>query len=175
MPRSNTAWDQEFTALFERCVGKFRQGNEDFTTYYTPADSAFLESIGYQPREFFDFVEDFCNYGEPVLSTAVLIAAARRDYLLTIQKGEKSTAVLQPATLPAKDDSSLGGIRWLKRIIPKAVAKLRGELHPDIMYGCGGDRAFFALHNVHGADFLRAVWAYDGDEQKVLDWLKGNR
>jgi len=173
MAASNYTWDQEFTALFDRCVAKFRSGNQDYATYYTAADSAFLQSIGCQPREFFDFVEDFCGYGEPSPGAALLIAAARRDYLLTIQKGKTSTAVLDPAQLPAKDDTSLGGIRWLSRIIPKARAKLRGELHPDIMYGCGGDRAFFDQHGVHAADFLRAVWAADDDDQKVLAWLKG--
>jgi hypothetical protein len=172
MAASNYSWDQEFLALFDRCVAKFRSGNEDFTTYYLAADSAFLQSIGYQPREFFDFVEDFCNYGDPSPGAALLIAAARRDYLLTIQKGTTSTAVLDPGELPAKDDASLGGIRWLKRIIPKAKAKLRGELHPDIMYGCGGDRAFLQEQGVHPADFLREVWAAGDDEAKVLAWLK---
>jgi hypothetical protein len=174
MPASNNTWDQEFLALFDRCVAKYRAGNHDFPTYYTAADSAFLKSIGYQPREFFDFIEDFCEYGEPAAGTALLVAAARRDYLLTIQKGKASTAVLDPASLPAKDDVSLGGIRWLRRIIPKARAKLRGELHPDIMYGCGGDRAFFEAHGIHAADFLRAVWAAGDDDQKVLTWLKGS-
>jgi hypothetical protein len=172
MAAPNYSWDQEFLALFERCVAKFRGGNTDFTTYYSAQDSGFLKSIGYQPREFFDFVEDYCNYGDPSPGTALLIAAARRDYLLTIQEGKISSAVLDPGKLPAKDDSSLGGIRWLKRIIPKAQAKLRGELHPDIMYGCGGDRQFFEQHGVHAADFLRAVWAAGDDEEKVLAWLK---
>lgn len=173
MAASNYTWDQEFMALFERCVAKYRSGNQDYNSYYTAADSAFLKSIGCQPREFFDFVEDHASGGDPSPGTALLVAAARRDYFLTIQKGKTSSAVLDPSQLPARDDASLGGIRWLRRIIPKARAKLRGELHPDIMYGCGGDRGFLEQHHVHPADFLRAVWAAGEDDQKVLSWLKG--
>jgi hypothetical protein len=153
-------------------VAKYRGGDEDFTRYYTPADSAFLASIGYKPREFFDFVEDFCEYGgDPSAGAALLIASARRDYLLTVQHGKTSTAEIDPAKLPPKDGTSLGGIRWLARILVKARAKLRGELHPDIMYGCGGDRQFLSGHNIHMADFLRATWAAGDDDAKLLEWF----
>jgi hypothetical protein len=55
----------------------------------------------------------------------------------------------------------------------KARAKLRGEMDPDTMYGCGGDRAFFAQHNVHPADLLRVTWAAEDDDQKIIDYVKG--
>lgn len=166
------SWESEFLALFDRCVAKYRGGDEDFTRYYTPADSAFLTSIGYKPREFFDFVEDFCSYGgDPSAGTALLIASARRDYLLTVQHGKTSTVEIDPSKLPPKDGTSLGGIRWLARILVKARAKLRGELHPDIMYGCGGDRQFLSGHNIHMADFLRAAWAAGDDDAKLLEWF----
>lgn len=174
MPTSNYAWDSEFLALFERSAAHYRAGNHDYTCYYSMGESVFLSAIGCKPREFFDFVEDFCEYGgDPSAATALLVAAARRDYLLTIQKGKLSTAVLNPADLPPKDCTSLGGIRWLARIVVKARAKLRGELHPDIMYGCGGDRQFLSEHDVHPADFLRAVWAAGDEDAKVLAWLRG--
>src|SRR5688572_18154658 len=156
MAVSNYTWDAEFLALFERCVAQYRGGNTDFTRYYSAADSAFLAAIGCKPREFFDFVEDYCEYdGDPSAATALLIAAARRDFFLTMQDGKTSTAVVEPADLPLKDDTSLGDTGWLARIVIKARAKLRGELHPDIMYGCGGDRSFLAEQKVHPADFLR--------------------
>ncbi len=172
MPGSSYTWDAEFTALFDRCVVQYHGGSRDYTRYYSTADKTLLEAIGCQSREFFDFVEDFCEYGEPAPGTALLVAAARRDYFLTMQHGKKSTAVLQPADLPPKDGTSLGGIRWLARIVAKARAKLRGELHPDIMYGCGGDRQFLEQQGVHPADFLRAIWAAGDDDAKVLAWLK---
>ena len=159
--------------MFDRCTTQYRGGNRDWTRYFTAADSAFLDAIGCKPRELFDFIEDFCEYGgDPSPGAALLIASARRDYLLTIQKGVKSPVEINPADLPAKDSTALGGIRWLARIVVKARAKLRGELHPEIMYGCGGDRQFLSAHNVHAADFLRAVWAAGDDDAKVLAWLK---
>ena len=66
----------------------------------------------------------------------------------------------------------MDGIPWLPRIIKKAEAKLRGEMAPDLMYGCGGDRNFFREHRLNPADFLRHVWAADGDEAKVLAYVK---
>jgi hypothetical protein len=40
------------------------------------------------------------------------------------------------------------------------------------MYGCSGDRRFLREHNLHPADFLRAVWASHGDDQKVLAFVR---
>lgn len=172
MAASSYTWDAEFLALFDRCVAQYRRGERDFTCYYSAGDNVFLSAIGCKPREFFDFVEDHCEYdGEPSAATTLLIAAARRDYLLTMQDGKTSSVVVTPADLPPRDDAGLGGIRWLARIVVKARAKLRGELDPDIMYGCGGDRSFLAGRHVHPADFLRAVWAAGDDDGKVLAWL----
>ena len=62
---------------------------------------------------------------------------------------------------------------YLPRIIKKAEAKLKGELDPDMMFGCGGDRRFLSTHgDIQPADFLRHVWAADGDHQKVVDYIK---
>ena len=168
---SHYRWDTQFTELFERCLARYRAGDEDFATYYTAEDLEFLTSIGYKPRELFDFVEDYGDGGEPSLTTAVMIASVRRDYLDTVMKGQLSDQEITPDQLPAKD-SELDGIRWLPRILVKARAKLRGELHPDIMFCCGGDRAFLRQHDVAPADFLRAVWASNGDDAKVLAYLK---
>ncbi len=69
-------WNDRFLDLFERCVKRYRAGDTDFTGYYgAPADAALLAEIGYKPREFFDFVEDFCEEGTPSPSTALLVAA----------------------------------------------------------------------------------------------------
>ncbi len=168
----NYTWDQSFRALFDRCVAAYKGGNCDFTTYFAAADLAFLGAIGYKPREFYDFIEDHIDYGDPCAEAAVLIAAVRRDYLLTIMEGEPSPHEISPADLPAKD-AEMGGVRWLPRILRKAQAKLRGELHPDMMFCCGGDRAFLREHDIHPADFLRVVWAADhgNDTEKVLAYV----
>ena len=72
--------------------------------------------------------------------------------------------------LPAKSDS-IQGITWLPRIIPKALGKLRGELDPEIMYCCGGDREFFRTHDIHPAEFLRVAWAWEEEPDKIVAWV----
>ena len=141
------SWDEQFLELFRRCIKAYRAGNKDFESYYEPEDIRFLNSIGYKPRELFDFVEDLADEGTPSESTALLIAAARRDYFLTVQQGIQSDHEITPEDLPTFGDL-LDGAAYFPRILTKARAKLRGELDPDIMYGCGGDRKFLKDHGL---------------------------
>jgi hypothetical protein len=165
-------WNDTFLALFDRCVAAFNSGEHDFEKYYTATDLEFLASIGCQPREFFDFVEDFCGEGEPSISTALLVASVRRDYFLTVQQGKTSDKVLSRDDIPTFGDE-LNGQPYFPRIIAKAQAKLRGELDPDLMFCCGGDRNFLGKHGgIHPADFLRHVWACGEDDQKLAAWVK---
>lgn len=164
-------WDSTFTELFERCLVRYRSGDEDFTGYYSDDDLSFLSSIGYKPRELFDFVEDFGDGGEPSLTTAVMIASVRRDYLRFIMNGELSSHEIQPDELPGKTEE-LEGFVWLPRIIMKARGKLRGELDPNIMYCCGGDRNFLRTNNIAPADFLRAVWSSGDDDSKIVEFVR---
>lgn len=170
---SNYTWQTTFRALFDRCLHHYNSGDTDFSSWFNDTDKEFLGSIGCREREFFDFVEDHANAAgdEPTVETALLIAAARRDYLNAVQHGRTSDKIVKPAELPAKT-AEMDGIPWLPRIIVKARSKLRGEMDPDTMFGCGGDRAFCAKHDIHPADFLRAVWAADGDDQRVLKFVK---
>ncbi|TAE75566.1 MAG: hypothetical protein EAZ65_08840 [Verrucomicrobia bacterium] len=162
-------WNDRFIDLFQRCVNRYQAGDRDFTRYYeSPLDAALLAEIGYQPREFFDFVEDFCEEGDPSPSTALLIAAVRRDYFHVVMKGQPGTRQLTANDLPTFGDE-IHGIAYLPRILAKARAKLRGELDPNLMFGCGGDRAFLARHgDLHPADFLRQVWAAGDDDSKLV-------
>ena len=104
-------------------------------------------------------------------TTARLITAARRDYLLTIQHGQPTGRVIAVSDLPAKD-AALAGFLWLPRQIAKARAKLAGEMPADLMYCCGGDRAFFKRVKCHPADFLRVVWAAHDDDQKIIAYIR---
>ena len=169
---SNYTWETTFRELYDRRCEKYRAGDQGHSGWFSEADEAFLKEIGYSDVEFFDFVEDYCVGGEPTPETAVLVAAVRRDYLNVVQEGKTSDQVVPASNLPPKD-GELEGYRWLPRIIAKARAKLRGELDPDTMYGCGGDRAFLSEQDVHPADFLRAVWAADGDDEKIVEYVKG--
>lgn len=167
-------WDESFLELYRRCVAIYQEGNNDFHSYYGDADLAFLASIGYKPRELFDFVEDFLDEGVPSESAALLIAAVRRDYFQVVQNGKPSDLEVGRDELPSFGEE-IGGIAYLPRILTKARAKLAGELHPDVMFSCGGDRKFLLEQGeIHAADFLRRVWASDGDDQKIVDWLKGS-
>ncbi len=168
---TNYNWETTFLSLFDRCLERYRGGDENFEGYYTGEDREFLRTIGYKPREFFDFVEDFGDGGDPTPTTAAMVAAVRRDYLRTIQSGKLSDREITPDELPGKTEE-LAGIVWLPRIIKKAEGKLRGELHPDIMFSCGGDRAFMHRHDIHPADFLRVIWAAKGDAGYVVDYVK---
>ena len=172
----NHTWSSDFRALFDRCVALYKTGKQNYSSWFTSDDLAFLASIGCREREFFDFIEDHChaNGDEPTFESALLIAAARRDFFLTIQKGESSDRIIPPSELPAKS-AALDGIVWLPRLIAKARAKLRGEMDPDTMYGCGGDRGFSDRNQVHLADFLRVVWAAEDDDQKILEYVKAAR
>jgi hypothetical protein len=171
----NYTWDTTFTELFDRCLERYRSGDEDFEKYYSDADLAFLDAIGYKKRELFDFVEDHADSGgtEPSLGTTLLVASVRRDFFHVNQKGSKSDQVIRPDDLPARG-SELGGHVWLPRIIVKARGKLHGELDPEIMYGCGGDRNFLRTHGLHPAEFLRAVWAARADDNQVLAYVNQN-
>jgi hypothetical protein len=98
------------------------------------------------------------------------VAGVRRAYFIEVQKRVPSTHVVSVADLPPKT-AEVAGIAWLPRILAKARAKLRGEMDPQIMYGCGGDRAFLKRVDVHPAEFLRKVWEAGENDQKVIDWI----
>lgn len=169
-------WDTTFCELFEHCAKLHRAGDRRAEKWFTDADKAFLTSIGYTAQEFFDFVDDHCRYGDegPTLETSLLIAAVRRDYFKVIMGGKFTGKTIPPSELPPKPQA-VDGIPWLPRLIVKARAKLRGEMDPDTMYGCGGDRGFFREHRIHPADFLRVTWAAGDDDRKIIDWVKSPR
>ena len=169
---SPMTWNEEFLDLFRRCLSEYQGGNSDFMSYYTEGDLAFLASIGCKPRELFDFVEDLADEGVPAESTALLVAGVRRDYFLVVQNGVASDREISRSDVPSFDEES-NGMAYLPRIIAKAEAKLRGELDPDMMFSCGGDRKFLRENgDIHPADFLRHVWSASGDPQKVFGFVK---
>ncbi|MBI3875363.1 MAG: DUF5069 domain-containing protein, partial [Verrucomicrobia bacterium] len=152
-------------------VQQYRAGNLRAASWFDAGETAFLAGLGCSAQELFDFVEDFCQMGEPAFETVLLITALRRDYFLNELQGRPTGRLVDMATLPAKD-ARLGGIAWLPRIIVKAQAKLRGEMPAELMYCCGGDRQFLKSIGMHPADFLRLVWRTGGDEEKVLAAVK---
>ena len=124
----------------------------------------------YEPHGCFRFAEDWVCMGEPDLATFLMIHEQRKDYFWETQKKVPSSRVLDPSSLPAKNES-LHGIVWLPRIIQKARAKLLGELDPTTMYCCGGDRYFFQTNQIHPAEFLRVVKRAGNDDSSIVQWV----
>ena len=156
--------------IWKEAVFKYKEGCRDVESYFDEATMAELASIGLNEMDVYDYAEDFVNRGEPDFETFLMVCEARRDYFLTVQDGVPSANTLDSKTLPPKTDEA-AGIAWLPRIIPKAIAKLRGELPPETMYGCGGDRNFFKENNIHPAEFLRAAWAFEDETNQLIDWV----
>jgi len=166
-------WEQRFSRLFQSAAEKYRKGHQKAGGIVDEKGRKFLASIGHTEQEFFDFVEDFAKAGEPPLETALRIASVRRDYFLKEQNGASSPHRIAMDDLPPKN-AEIEGIAWLPRLIPKAEAKLRGEMPPDLMYGCGGDRKFFKTHHVDAAEFLSKVWSAQGNPAEIVAWIKAS-
>lgn len=159
-----------FRALYDKAVKLYAEGRKGADTYFTAEEAAFLAANGITAQHLYDYAEDHHNYGEPGYDRALAIELIRRDYFLNAQGGKASGRTLDTATMPAKTDA-VQGIEWLPRLLPKARAKLRGELPADLMYGCGGDRAFFKKHDIHPAEFLNLVWRNEGNDAAIVAWV----
>jgi hypothetical protein len=159
-----------FRALYDQAVKLYASGRRGADTYFTPEETAFLAANGITAQHLYDYAEDQNNYGEPGYDRALAIELIRRDYFLNAQRGKPSGKTLESASLPAKTET-VKGIDWLPRIIPKTKAKLRGELPAELMYSCGGDRAFFKKHDIHPAEFLNLVWRNENNDGAIVDWV----
>jgi hypothetical protein len=164
------AYQSELKAIWQKAVELYTAGNRESASYFAPNELAFLQSIGHSAQEVFDFAEDWVKSGEPDLETFLLIAAQRRDYFLHNMQGQTSSTIVDTPDLPPKTDS-VEGIEWLPRIVPKARAKLRGEMSDDLMYCCGGDRRFFKQNNLHPAEFLAFVSHHFNDDKAIIDFV----
>lgn len=168
------SYQKTLKAIWEDAVAKYEAGNREPDSYFDEVTQAELASVGLNTMDVYDYAEDFVTREEPDFETFLLVSAARRDYFLTMQEVKPSDQVIASEGLPPKD-AEIKGIVWLPRIMPKAYAKLKGELPAETIYGCGGDRNFFKNNNIHPADFLRAAWAYEDDASKLIDWVVAQR
>ena len=170
----NYTYQNSLKIIWEGAVARYKEGCRDVDCYFEETTLTELASIGLNVMDVYDYAEDFVSRGEPDFETFLMVSEARRDYFMTVQKGKPSGNTLDSNTLPPKTDEA-AGIVWLPRIMPKAIAKLRGELPPETMYGCGGDRNFFKENNIHPAEFLRAAWAYEDETSKLIDWVSARK
>jgi hypothetical protein len=161
---------EKLQELWRKACELYRQNRRGADTYFTAGELKFLAANGLTAQYLYDYAEDFTSGGEPEWNTALAIELVRRDYFLNVQAGKPSPIVLDETKLPAKTDA-VRGIEWLPRIIPKAKAKLRGELPASLMYCCGGDRRFFKTHDIHPAEFLSVVWRNEHTDPATIDWV----
>ena len=163
-------YQQKLVNIWYHAVNLYEEGHRDAITFPLDKHLPFLFEMGMNKMDVFDFAEDWVCEGEPDMATFLLIHEQRRDYFWEVQNRKPSNQVLGSKKLPAKD-AEVNGIRWLPRIIPKAKAKLRGELPNEIMFCCGGDRNFFHQHEIHPSEFLSVVRRAGDDDQKIIDWV----
>ena len=161
---------EKFHALHDKALRQYTAGQRGVQSYFSADELAFLTANGLTAQNLFDYAEDLHNQGEPSYDQALAIELVRRDYFLNIQLGRPSAQILDVDTMPAKTEAVLG-IEWLPRLIPKAKAKLRGELPSTLMYCCGGDRRFFQEHDIHPAEFLSLVWRQENNDAAIVDWV----
>ena len=166
MPACN--WTQSLKSIYDKAFNLYQQGSRDLPTFFAGDEIAFLASIGAKPIELYDFVED---YPEVDWETALLIIAARRAHYLYEDGAPTWNYTISVDEFPAKE-AELEGIPWLPRVIAKANARLTGQLPNELMYCCGGDRAFFRKFDIHPADFLRLVWYAGEDHWRIVESLK---
>lgn len=170
MTASHYHFTRDFRAVHQHAVDLYARGQREADTFFDKAQRTFLAANGLTAQHLYDYAEDLVASGEPDGDQALAIELVRRDYFLAVQKGIPSAVVLDETSLPAKS-ASVAGIEWLPRLIPKARAKLRGELPASLMYCCGGDRRFFRQHDILPAEFLSLLWRHEHDDQAVVDWV----
>ena len=164
-------WLPQFREHYDQAVLQFQRGQRGAERVIGREALTFLDSIGTTAQELYDFVEDMVEDGEPHFDTVAAITDVRRLYFVTVQQGRLSDKNVPSATLPS-GYAELGGYRWLPRIIAKARAKLRGELSPDMMFGCGADRPFLRNVRMEPAEFLNIVWDAGTDDQIILEAVR---
>jgi hypothetical protein len=167
----NDDWKLEFRKVWDRGVAAWQAGRRSPQKMFAQADVDFLAGLGCTAQELFDFVDDSLRYDDLDFDTTLAVTAIRREYFLDVMHGKPTGRIVQMNELPAKS-AAVDGISWLPRLIVKARVKLRGEMNPDLMYGCAGDRPFLRSHHMTLPEFLQIVWDKGDDDRAIIDALK---
>lgn len=170
MTHESNDWEDQFRTLFAGKVTDYKKGIKDADPMFSKEEKDFLRSIGATPQEIFDFVEDWCDDGEPDPDMVVAITRIRRDYFLNDLQGQYSKYVKITDLFPPRE-AKLAGLEWFPRIIEKAKAKLYGELPSDLMYSCGGDRRFLKKVKVNPDEFLQVVREAGDDVDHIVQFV----
>jgi hypothetical protein len=166
----NYDFPNRFKALYDQAVDLYAKGRRGAGTFFDKEQADWLAANGLTPQHLYDYAEDEVGDHEPGFGHALTIETLRRGYFINVQGGRPSSTVLDESKLPAKSEQAQG-IEWLPRIIPKAKAKLKGELPPSLMYCCGGDRRFFKAHDIVPEEFLGIIWGNGDNDAATIDWV----
>ena len=164
-------WKSKFQSVWDRGIAAWKSGRKSAKTMFEPKDVAFLTTIGCTAQELFDFVDDFLCCDDFDFETVLAVTAIRREYFLNVMHGKSTGRVVPMKDLPAKS-AAVDGIPWLPRLIVKARLKLRGEMNPDLMYGCGGDRPFLRERGMTLPQFLQLVRDKGDDDRAIIEVVK---
>jgi len=159
--------------IWQKGYDNYQAGGREPGAYLTEEDQEFLNAIGANQQDVYDFTDDYIRYGGPDWETFWSVQSIRFNYFKLVMKSQPGTYI-RPNDEYTPKNAELNGIRWLPRIIEKAQHKLRGELNPDVMYECGGDRQFLADHNLHPAEFLQLVWLNFDNPEAIAAYLEEN-
>ena len=88
MTNETSDWIQTFRTLFDQKVTSYKKGMRSADAMFSNEEKDFLRSIGATPQEIYDFVEDWCDAGEPDPDMVVSITQIRRDYFLNDLRGQ---------------------------------------------------------------------------------------
>ena len=158
--------------IHRRAVAGYEAGRRDPDRLVAREDLDFLATLGVSPQVLLDYAEDLVRSGEPDGATFVRLAEIRRDYFRDVQKGVSAVGIVQEPELPQRGDE-WEGIPWLPRIAKKARCFLEGTLCKEIMYGCGGDRAFLRKFHLTLPGFLKVVRDSGEEVGKILAYVRG--
>lgn len=163
-------WNDRYMSLFREATERYLiNPHTPAERFYLPDEVEFLGSIGSSTAEFHRFITDYATLGNPSPSTALLVAAQRRSFFLTTQRGISGNAAAVKASSLPPETEELQGIPYLALIIRKAEAKLFGTLEKSLMFPDEKDRKFLSEHGaIHPADFLALVGAARGDRQRIV-------
>lgn len=170
MSSTHYHFSDQFHAIYDQAVALYAKGQRGAASYFSSDELAFLSANGITAQHLYDYAEDANNYGDPTYDRALGIELVRRDYFLNVQHGKPSGIISDSDTWPVKSEE-LRGIAWLPRILPKARAKLHGELPDSMMYSCAGDRKFFTTNNIEPSEFLTLLWRHGDNDDAIANWV----
>ena len=160
------------TEIHRKAAAAYQDGGRDAGSLVPEDDLGFLAACGISAQTLLDYAEDFVRYGEPDTATFVRVVEIRRDHLRSSPNPLQIAQPVPESELPRKMDE-WEGIAWLPRITQKARCFLDGTLAPEIMYGCGGDRAFIQKLHLTLPGFLELVRQAGNDDKQVIKGVQG--